>query len=191
MKIHVPISAAFNRPPMWNPNRTREAPDIIELQPGPQMRAAEESGRASMADIRRAIGVLGPRGSTPPLPGGGEIAALVEDMCAAGLAVSLSIEGEPDRIAPAPGLALYRIAQESLANVARHAPNEQVKITLVVRDGWAQLTVKNPRSVTRTGTGLGLAGMHERAAMVGGRCDAAGHGAEWVVRAEIPIGAPS
>lgn len=80
-----------------------------------------------MADIRRTVGLLdGAPMKTAPEPGASEIPSLVEEFRRAGLKVDLDVEGRLDRASAAVGLALYRITQESLANVAKHAPKRNL-----------------------------------------------------------------
>ncbi len=153
------------------------------------LREAEESGRRSMADIRRAVGLLGSTSPAAAMPDARDLVALVDGFRSAGLDVTLHIDGDLDAITAAPGLVLYRITQESLANVARHAPGEQAVVTLTVCDGWAKLVVRNQGASAPTGVGLGLVGMRERALLAGGRLEASEDAGDWLVRAEIPTGA--
>ena len=98
------------------------------------LRAAEALGRSSMDELRRTVGLLRsadePGGVAPPLPSAGEVASLVEYAHSAGLAVELRTQGDIARIPPAVGVAVYRIAQESLANAARHAPRARTVLEL-------------------------------------------------------------
>jgi two-component system, NarL family, sensor histidine kinase UhpB len=103
-----------------------------------------------------------------------------------GLVTTLVVQGEERRLAPEAELALFRIAQEALHNVERHAAARCVAVTLTF-DGDVQLHVADdgdgftPRSPGRSGErgGLGLLGMQERATWLGGRLDlqsSPGHG---------------
>ena len=97
------------------------------------LRSAEDVGRRSMKELRRTVALLRSdedRAVAPPLPSAGEIPALVDQARAAGLAVELRVQGDLARIAPSVGVAVYRIAQEALANAARHAPQ--------ARPSWAR-----------------------------------------------------
>src|SRR5581483_12475897 len=89
------------------------------------LRVAEEVGRRSMRELRRTVAVLRSddedgAGVAPPVPAAEEIPALVEEARAGGLDLELEIRGELAELDPGVGLALYRIAQEALANAARH-----------------------------------------------------------------------
>ncbi len=164
----------------------RRDPDEAEAA----LRQAEESGRQSMADIRRAIGVLGTDGLAAPLPGAADVTDLVRGFRDAGLQVTLRVDGEPGAVSAVTGLALYRVAEESLSNVVKHAPGAAATVTLEVDASSARLLVENRRTNGRVGEGLGIAGMRERAALVGGTLHAGASDDTWYVAAELPVGTP-
>jgi signal transduction histidine kinase len=154
---------------------------------------AERLGRQAMADIRRTVGLLeaGPTKMAPE-PGIGDIPALVDDFVSAGLPVTLHTEGRQGRVSPAVGLALYRIAQESLANIAKHAKASKTEVGLLVSPSHVSLSVINNLPVTVPATsssqcGRGLPGMRQRVELLGGILDAGPCQQGWSVRAEIPI----
>ncbi|KKE99736.1 sensor histidine kinase [Mycolicibacterium obuense] len=153
---------------------------------------AERLGRQAMADIRHTVGLLDDATATAvPNPGIDDLASLVEDFVRAGLSVSLRISGDTGRISAAEGLALYRIAQESLANVAKHAPEAATSVTLDVA-GAAVLTIVNRVPVLVAGRGeqhegRGMRGMRQRIELLGGTLDAGPDGDAWSVRAVIPV----
>ncbi|MEV7779023.1 sensor histidine kinase [Kitasatospora sp. NPDC088351] len=151
--------------------------------------AAEEftaiagTARESLAEMRRLLGVLRSEESTTekvPQPGVGQLAQLVETVARAGVPAELSVAPELDDALPqAVGLSVYRIVQEALANVVRHAPGARVWVSLAV-DGPALLvTVVNGAPPERVesleasaeGTGHGLVGMRERVRLLDGRLD--------------------
>lgn len=151
---------------------------------------AEQVGRAAMADIRRTVGLLAdtPSGSSP-LPGVEDIATLVERTRAAGLAVRYTQEGDLDRVGASEGLGLYRIVQESLVNVVKHAPGATAEVRLTAGRSGAKLTVSNslPATVRRTSEdGSGLAGMAVRAAQLGADLSAGPSGRQWIVQVTVP-----
>ena len=97
---------------------------------------AEQVGRQAMTDIRRTVGLLSAERADPaPLPGIPDIADLVATVRAAGLHVDYELVGEPDGLSPATALGVYRIVQESLSNVAKHAPNQPAAVRLEIVDG--------------------------------------------------------
>ncbi|MCG7594552.1 sensor histidine kinase [Mycobacterium sp. PSTR-4-N] len=153
---------------------------------------AERLGRQAMADIRHTVGLLADAtGTAVPNPGIGDLAALVEDFVRAGLSVSLRITGDIDRISAGEGLALYRIAQESLANVAKHAPEAATSVALDVGN-VARLVIVNRVPVPVAGAGAqlegrGMRGMRQRIELLGGTLDAGPDGDGWSVRAVIPV----
>jgi signal transduction histidine kinase len=162
---------------------------------------AERLGRQAMADIRRTVGLLDAgktNGSSPgmaPEPDIGDIPDLIDDFVQAGLPVTLCIEGETDQVSAALGLALYRIAQESLANIAKHAPASKAQVGLVISPTTAALSVVNDLPVRVPDTapapdGRGLSGMRQRVELLGGVIDAGRCPQGWSVRAEIPLSDP-
>ena len=107
----------------------RRDPDAAEEA----LRSAEEVGRRSMQELRRTVTLLrsdDEAGVAAPVPTASEIPALVDQARAGGLDVELHTRGDLSRIPPSVGLALYRIAQEALANAARHAPRARTTLGL-------------------------------------------------------------
>ena len=157
---------------------------------------AERVGRHAMADIRRTVSVLATEQSNGlhPLPGAGDLEALVADVAAAGVHVDWSCEGDLGRMSSASGLGLYRVVQESLSNVAKHAPGAPVVARLWVGHRQARLTISNPRSDLAhraTSAGSGLSGMTARAHQLGGSLSAGPTGPtgdHWRVELVLPIG---
>ncbi|MFE3443698.1 sensor histidine kinase [Nocardia sp. NPDC059180] len=151
---------------------------------------AERLGRQAMADIRRTVGLLD-AGPTKHLaePSAEDIAALVDDFARAGLPIDAEITGDLDAVSAAVGLALYRIGQESLANVAKHAPGATVRFQLTVDPATVTLLVANTLpagSLTQLGAGMGLTGMRQRAELLGGRMTAGRDGDGWAVQVRFP-----
>ncbi len=155
---------------------------------------AEQVGRAAMADIRRTVGLLAdsPSGSAP-LPGVEDIATLVERTRSAGLAVRYTQEGDLGRVGASEGLGLYRIVQESLVNVVKHAPGATAEVRLNAGRSGLDLVVSNtlPATVRRAAEdGSGLAGMAVRAAQLGADLSAGPSGRQWIVRVTVPGAKP-
>jgi signal transduction histidine kinase len=151
---------------------------------------AEVFTREGLADARRAILAL--RDDAPPLPG--QLAALAAKYRADGdMAVEFTMAGSPRPVAAEPALAAYRTAQEALTNARKHAPGQPV--TLRLEFAPAEITVQalNPLPAERasgplaaTGTGYGLTGLAERAALGGGTLTAGPAGEQWRVLLRIP-----
>lgn len=168
-----------------------DIPDAIDA-----LTDAERVGREAMADIRRTVGLLrsdaAPGAASSSLPGAGDLDDLVEGFVAAGLDVTWTSTGEVGRLDGTAGLGVYRVAQESLANVARHAPGAPVDVRLVVDEVQARLTVRNPvLAGAVVGTdGSGVAGMTSRVDQLGGRLrvgrSVGRAGDEWLVELVIP-----
>ena len=158
------------------------------------LRSAEDVGRQSMRELRRTVALLRSEreGTGPARPSAREVPALVEHARAAGLAVDLELHGDLGRVAPNVGMAVYRIAQEALANAARHAPDARTVLRLELTDGRVRLDVAttgpSPGTADEPGpSGFGLIGMRERVTAYGGDF-AAGPTAEgWRVRASLPL----
>ncbi|RNL75447.1 sensor histidine kinase [Nocardioides marmorisolisilvae] len=151
---------------------------------------AERVGRQAMADIRQTVSTLadGPE-PTEALPGGADIGSLVAQMKGAGLSVQYAEAGDPHRLAQATGLGLYRIAQESLANIAKHAPTSTARVQFEVTNQQAHLVVRNalPVGVVTDGRGSGLAGMSARAEQLGATLAAEAVDGDWLVDVRVPL----
>lgn len=172
-----------------------------------------ETGRAALGDMRRLLGVLrtgadatdagqdvGPgipaspqRGpELSPQPGVDDIAVLVQQVRASGLDVSLARLGTPRPLPPGTGLSVFRIAQESLTNVLKHAgPDVTVTVLLQWREASLVLEVTDDgrgAAAGSDGAGQGVVGMRERAAMLSGTLAVGPRpGGGYRVRAEIPV----
>ena len=162
--------------------------DIDEAIEG--LTEAERVGRAAMADIRRTVGLLSHVPSDRhALPGADDIAGLAEHTRAAGLDVRFEQDGDPGTVPGLAGLALYRIAQESLANIAKHAPRSTARVRLRVGPAGARLTVRNalpgPVAAHSPG-GSGLTGMAARAEQLGADLRTGPEGGDWVVDVTVP-----
>jgi signal transduction histidine kinase len=123
-------------------------------------------------------------------PGLASLDTLLAHHAAAGLEVTLATAGTPRPLGATADQAAYRILQEALTNAARHGTGS-AHIQLAFGDTAVELTVTNPvppdRS-SRSGGGHGLAGMRERATLLGGSLDAGRGNGGFRVRARIPLG---
>ncbi len=132
-----------------------------------------EHSRRAMTEMRHILGVLRAEGSdkeTLPQPGAGDLRPLIESIRRAGIAVDIST---PPVFDPGPvlGLTVYRIVQEALSNVVRHAPNSRAVVRISQDSRHVLVLVENrPAAVVSPESkgGHGLIGMRERAQAVGG-----------------------
>ena len=130
-----------------------------------------------------------------PQPGLGELPELLERARTAGVGIELAVEGEPRPLAQSVDLSAYRIVQEALTNVVKHAGRAHTTVTLGYRPDALELTIADSGDgapAAASAGGHGLVGMRERAALFGGTLTAGprdGHGFE--VRASLPYGGAS
>jgi signal transduction histidine kinase len=165
----------------------------------------EHSGRQALTETRRLFGVLRESGEEvgrAPQPGIGELPALAGSLRAAGLEVSLSVDGNYRALPPAVNVSAYRIVQEALTNVLKHAGPARAEVTVGCADSAVTIEVTddgpgNPappavKGAGEVGGGQGLAGMRERVAVFGGDLRAGPRpGGGFTVCARLPIGEPS
>jgi signal transduction histidine kinase len=160
------------------------------------LRSAEEVGRRSMEELRRTVTQLrsdDEAGVAPPVPSAREIPALVDQARAGGLAVELRLRGDLTRIPTGVGVALYRIAQEALANAARHAPRAQTVLGLELSNRQVRLVAETSGPAAAVPAAdperprYGLIGMRERAAALGGDFAAGPTPAGWRVSCRLPL----
>jgi signal transduction histidine kinase len=157
-----------------------------------------DTGRTAVNETRRVLGIL----KTPelddsltPVPDQFSIDRLIEHSRDAGMEVYLIRLGEPRTLPAGLGLTLYRICQEALTNVWKHA-GSKAKVT--VTENWRQsdvvVTVTNQMGVRSTrvsfGVGQGILGMKERAQLAGGSLVAGPHEDGFRVRMVLPIPDP-
>ena len=159
------------------------------------LEAIERTGREAMAEMRRMVSVLRPAPDSElltPQPGLEDLAALVDQMEAAGLRVNMRIEGEPPRRVPAAvGLSAYRIVQEALTNTLKHAGPGSADVRLRYSPGSIEIECLDPGGAGSTDTtngGHGLVGMRERAHLLGGEVTAGpGPDGGFLVHARLPL----
>ena len=158
---------------------------------------AQRAGREAMREMRQTVRLLSGSQSAIqplPLPHVRDLPDLVDEYVSAGLNVTLDADGDLAAISGDVGLAAYRIAQESLANVAKHAPGSAARVQVRVSATELRLTVTNEivsasgPVVAAGGVGHGVAGMTQRAALVGGTFTAGRFGSQWRAEAVLPIG---
>jgi signal transduction histidine kinase len=162
------------------------------------MRIVSATGREALADLRRALGVLrrdADVGKRQPQPDLDQLAALVEQVRAAGTAVTLTVRGARQPLDAGTELSIFRTVQEALTNVMKHAgAGARAEALLSFRPGAIDVIVtddgKAAGSRDLDPAGHGLEGMRERVAAHGGVLSAGpGLGGGWQVRAVFPLAA--
>jgi len=173
------------------------AKTVAESDPAAAVRAmtaVEEAGRQALDELRHLLGVLRPT-SVPdamqPQPGLAELDPLVEQTRRAGLDVSLTTQGALTGLPARVELSAYRIVQESLTNVVKHAGPGARTCVRLTNDGsclLVEVTDDGSGSTVLPGAGHGILGMRERALLLGGSLDV-GPGADggFGVRARLPL----
>ncbi|WP_083933123.1 sensor histidine kinase [Sciscionella marina] len=156
---------------------------------------AERIGRGAMTDIRRSVGLLpADQPSTEPLPDLAEITTLVERTRGAGVEMQYQHSGDPGTIDATCGLGLYRIAQESLANIVKHAPGSTANVLLRIDRDRVRLTIRNTLpsgEPVRRDTGTGLDGITTRAGQLGAELTVGPQrGGHWIVDVSVPLEEP-
>jgi signal transduction histidine kinase len=155
------------------------------------LEAIEELARRTGAEIDQIVGTLRDRGSPDAVdepPGLASLETLVARHAAAGLKVSVSREGDAERLEGAADQAAYRILQEALTNAARHGTGA-AQVELRFGDAALELRVTNPASGgngTRVSGGHGLIGMRERATLLGGSLEVQRANGSFRIRARLP-----
>ena len=153
-----------------NPERARTA-----------LRQVEETGRQTLTEMRHLVGILRVDAEREPLPRLERLPALVDEARAAGLAVELEVEGAPVDLPAGLELAAYRLIQEALTNVRKHAPTSRAKVRLCYEPDRLRIEVSDdggPSDAVRdsarnaSGLGHGLIGMRERVQLYDGRMQA-------------------
>jgi signal transduction histidine kinase len=165
------------------PDRARQS--LVRIQ---------DTGRGALGEMRRLLGIMrddAQGGELAPQPRVADVERLVDETRAEGLPVTLTVEGERRDLPVGVELSAYRIVQEALTNVRKHA-GRPAKASVVVRYGIAALELEvadDGRGATApTAGGHGLVGMRERVAFFGGEFSAGPAAAGgFVVRARFPL----
>ncbi|HSK36929.1 MAG TPA: sensor histidine kinase, partial [Actinomycetota bacterium] len=193
------------------------AAHLLERRPdkaADSLAAIRQASDEALGELHALLGVLrqgdgdGGRAPLAPAPGLAELDALVAQAAGAGVEVTVSLEGEPRRLPPAVDLACYRVVQESLTNVVRHAGASRAEVTVShhgdqvvvevtddgragpggVRGGRAGPTAGSGNG-DGAGSGQGIMGMRERARALGGSLEAGPRpGGGFRVQAVLPVG---
>ncbi|WP_460888097.1 sensor histidine kinase [Promicromonospora xylanilytica] len=162
------------------------------------LRDIEQTSRTALTQMRRTLGVLR-TGAAPlgPAPGIGDLGRLADGARRAGVSVDLEVR-DAASLAAADQLTVYRVVQEGLTNVVRHAGPTTCRVSVVVDGGEARVDVVDEGSAAgaarsgsgpRPGGGHGLTGVRERALLYGGSVEAGPRpGGGFALRARLPLG---
>jgi len=178
---------------------------VVQAQAGPHLlddpdrvrnvfRAIESSGRDALAELRRLLGILRSEDeqlAIGPQPGLDSLHSLLEQVRASGLPVELRVEGEPVRLPAGIDLSSYRIVQEALTNVVKHAGDAAAEVVIRYQEHALELDIVDDGhgpAMSVNGSGHGLIGMRERVALYGGALETgARDGGGYAVHALLPF----
>lgn len=174
----------------------RYAADEHPAQAVTVLETIADTGRQALVEMRRVLGVLrdddGDDAGRAPQPGVGAIPDLIRGVRESwGDRVRFEVDGEPRSLDDGPSLAVYRVVQEALTNVIKHAgPHATVDVTLTYGDDALGARIEDDGRGAATlddGAGGGLIGMRERVAAYGGTCTAGPRpGGGWRVETRMP-----
>jgi signal transduction histidine kinase len=156
----------------------------------------ETTTRSALVEMRRLLGVLRSSTEEPaalePAPGLGDLDALVGEVVRSGVDVELIVEGAADAVPPGVGLSVYRVVQEALTNVIKHAGPARAVVRISYAGSAVTVDVADDGrggAAPVVSGGHGLMGMRERVAVHGGALDAGpGAAGGYHVTARFPVG---
>jgi signal transduction histidine kinase len=164
-------------------------------QAGEALRAIKDASKDALEELRSVLDILrtgdeAPRAPTPTLD---DVDQLIDRATATGLDVAMDVQGNRRRLPQPVEVAAYRVVQEALTNVVRHAGSPAAIVSLSYGPDAIVVQIDDDGTASQpngaTGTGTGLIGMRERVAALGGRLDAAARpSGGFRVRAWIPLG---
>jgi signal transduction histidine kinase len=159
------------------------------------LQSIERTGRQALVEMRRLVGVLRRDDDEPelaPTPGLAHLDELLERVTRAGLEVEKRISGTPRELQPSLDITAYRIVQEALTNVLKHAGASSASVDVTYGERTLELEVADDgRGGSPNGRagGHGLQGLRERVGLFGGRLDAGRRdGGGFAVKARLPLG---
>jgi signal transduction histidine kinase len=163
----------------------------------------ETTGKQAMTELRRLLGVLdaasptsnpAPAGELGPQPGLADLPTLVDSLRATGMPITVQTSGTPHDLDPSVDLTAYRIAQEGLTNVLKHAGTDtDCRVQLAWEAQHLRIQIDNDSSPAEThrrqalSTGRGLIGLRERVHAVGGRLHTEPHHDGYRLCAVLPL----
>ncbi len=169
---------------------------VAERDPGAAVAALDviqETGRQALNSLRRAVGVLradaDAQPELEPQPGLDQLEVLVDEVRRAGMRVELQVAGQRRRLPQGVELSAYRVVQEFLTNVLKHARASSARVVIDYGDDQLDLEIQDDGdgSATDSSTGHGLAGMRERVQLFGGELSAGRADGGFRVSAQIPL----
>ncbi len=169
------------------------ANEIIERDPARARQALvaiQDTGRQSLSDLRRLLGLVRDEESArlAPRPGLQELDGLVAEMRTAGVPIELEIHGTPRELPAGVDLSAFRILQEALTNVLKHAGAARARVVVTYAHDAIELEVVDDGRTQTRGHGHGLVGMRERVMLYGGTLEAGpAEDRGYRVRARLPV----
>ena len=181
---------------------TRAAPDPVQTQA--TFDELARNGRAAMSELRQLLGALRPGADPAPIapqPGLGDLAELFAGVAASQVRVTADVDPAATSVPTATGLAAYRVVQEGLTNVVKHAPGARAHVRVCVQEGALDVTVtdelpaghRDAASPAGAGppAGVGLVGLRERVELLGGTLEATPvDRGGFRLTARLPLGSP-
>jgi signal transduction histidine kinase len=163
------------------------------------LRVIEDTTRVALGEMRRLVAVLREDGATQaplgPVHGLGDLPGLTAGVAAAGVTIDVRTSGDLASLPDGVSLAAYRVVQEALTNVVRHAAPTRARVVVTAgADDTVHLSVENDAGARRrpsaaAGGGHGTTGMRERVELYGGTfASGPAEGGGWRVVAELPAG---
>ena len=165
--------------------RTAETADLIR-----------NTGREALSELRQVLGILrGPGTGTEPQPTLADLGRLIDRTRSTGVPIEFVTEGDPAPVPSTVERTAYRIVQESLTNIVKHAGSPQTRVTLRYLEDSLDVVVSNGPPTGPLNThqipkgGLGLIGLRERVQLLDGSFEAKQTtGGGFAVRANLPVG---
>jgi signal transduction histidine kinase len=172
------------------------AGELIDRSPDAARKAMQEvqtAGAAAMTEMRHMLGLMrgGESAGRRPQPAIDDVHELIAAERAAGRSVNLTVQGTPRELPRGLALSVFRIIQESLTNVRKHAHGSCCGVTITYAPAVLEVEVvdNGAGAPGPTGAGFGIIGMRERAQLYGGTLEARPRspGDGWAVRARFPL----
>jgi signal transduction histidine kinase len=165
------------------------------------LQSIQETARGALVEMRRLVGLLRDDDDHPafaPAPGLASLDELVDEVRRSGVPVTLDITGDPRALAPTLDLTAYRVVQEGLTNVLKHAGEARAHVTIAYHRDELALEVRDQASrhdgvvvdttPVESGGGHGLVGLRERVVLLSGQMESGATADGFVLRVRLPVG---